>query len=316
MSGGRWRWLGRGVLIVFLGLVAALLVRHAGRIDWREVRAALAAYDAAPLAAAAALAAASYALYAGYDLAARRYAGHRLGRGRVGAIALISYAFNLNLGALVGGAGIRYRLYLRAGLAGADIGRVLGFSVVTNWLGYALVAGVLFSVGAVPLPRGWELGTSGMRVFGGVLLLFGTAYLVACSRRRGRSWQLRGQALALPSLPLALLQCALGAGNWLVIAAIHMVLLRGEADYALVLGATLLAAAAAAMTHIPAGIGALEVVFLALLGATVAAPEVLAALLVYRALYYLAPLAFALAGYLLMEFGGRRAGAGLRTGGR
>lgn len=310
MKRGRWRRIGRIAFLAFLAGVAALLARYAAGIDWDGVRAAVAAYDAGRLALAAALAVASYGLYAGYDLVARRYAGHRVGAGRTTAIALVSYAFNLNLGALIGGAGFRYRLYLQAGVGAADIGRVLGFSVTTNWLGYALVAGALFSARAVPLPRGWEVGVTGMQWLGIALLLACAAYLVACARRHGRSWRVRGHDVRLPTPAQAALQFALAGGNWMLIAAIHFLLLGGAVDYPLALGVTLLAAVAAAMTHVPAGIGALEAVFLALLGARVGEPALLAALLVYRALYYLGPLALALAGYLALELAGRRRAAG------
>ena len=52
------------------------------------------------------------------------------------AVNFISYAFNLNLGALVGGVAFRYRLYTQLGLKLGVITRVLSLSMLTNWLGY------------------------------------------------------------------------------------------------------------------------------------------------------------------------------------
>ena len=40
----------------------------------------------------------------------------------------------------------------------ADITRILTFSLVTNWFGYLLLAGILFSCGLPALPPGWKLG--------------------------------------------------------------------------------------------------------------------------------------------------------------
>ena len=54
---------------------------------------------------AALLAAASYAVYSCYDLLSRHYTGHDLPTRRVICTTFISYAFNLNLGSLVGGLG-------------------------------------------------------------------------------------------------------------------------------------------------------------------------------------------------------------------
>ncbi len=56
----------------------------------------------------------------------------------------------------------------------------------------------------------------------------------------------------------------------------------------------------------PAGLGVLEAVFVALLAHEVAETRPLAALLAYRALYYLLPLAVALVAYLVTEMRARR----------
>jgi glycosyltransferase 2 family protein len=302
-----WRWIGRAAFVAFLVLVAVLIARHASRIEWGEVRSAVAAYDARTLGFAAALTTSSYLLYAAYDIAARRYVGHDVGTARVTGIALISYAFNLNLGALIGGAAFRYRLYTQAGVGGADVGRVLGFAVAANWLGYSLVAGVLFALRLVPVPSGWEVGLSGLQVIGVILLVLCAAYFLACLRWHGKVRRIRGHEVTLPTPGLAAVQFSVAAANWMVIAWIHFVLLGGRVDYPALLGATLLAAIAAAMTHIPAGIGALEAVFLALLASRVGEPSLVAALLVYRAIYYIGPLVLALAGYGAMELASKRA---------
>ena len=63
----------------------------------------------------------------------------------------------------------------------------------------------------------------------------------------------------------------------------------------------LAAAVAGVIAHVPAGLGVLEAVFIALLGATVPEPRLLGALLAYRALYYIVPLAAAVPLYLRSE---------------
>jgi len=57
---------------------------------------------------------------------------------------------------------------------------------------------------------------------------------------------------------------------------------------------------------VPAGLGVLEAVFVALLSYQVAETTLLGALLAYRGLYYLLPLAVALCAYLVMEMRVRR----------
>ena len=68
----------------------------------------------------------------------------------------------------------------------------------------------------------------------------------------------------------------------------------------------MISAIAGVVTHIPAGLGVLEAIFLAMLQHQMPASALLAALIGYRALYFLLPLLVACALYLLLE---RRAGA-------
>ena len=303
---GRWV---RAASLLVLAVVAVLLVRYARTVDWPAVRDALVAYPPGRLAAAAALAVVSYLLYAGYELAARRYVGHGVAKARVVAIGLVSYAFNLNLGALVGGGGMRYRLYTRAGLKGADIARVVAFTMVTNWFGYLVLAGGIFALGLLVPPEGHAVGAGGARALGGLLLAMAAAYLAACAFARGRTWHIRRFRFQLPGLPLAALQVALSTANWLVIATLLHLLLDQRVDYPLLLGVLLLGAVAAAMAHIPAGLGALEAAFVLMLGSRIPQHELLAALLAYRAIYYLAPLLLAIAGYFGLEARQRKARA-------
>lgn len=300
------RRFGRIAFVAFLAVVAVLLVRYARSVDWNAVAVAIAGYGAGTLAAAAGLALLSYLIYGGYDLAARAYAHHALSTRRVMLIAAISYAFSLNIGAVVGSAGFRYRLYSRSGLGVGTINRIVAFSVSANWLGYLMLAGTLFATRSVALPPDWKLGVSGLQALGLAMLASVLAYLVACWWTHGRIMHVRGHHFRLPSPPLALLQIVLAAVNWSVMAAILYLLLQQQVAYAMVLGVLLLGAVATAIAHIPAGIGVLEAVFLALLAQTIAQPQLFAALLVYRAFYYLAPLIVAAALYSVFEAKHRR----------
>ena len=97
------RRVARVAFYLFLVAVAVLLVRYARSIDWDLVEAAIRGYGRGTALLAAGLTVASYAVYACYDLGARGYAHHHLSTRRVAFIAFTSYAFALNIGALVGG---------------------------------------------------------------------------------------------------------------------------------------------------------------------------------------------------------------------
>jgi uncharacterized membrane protein YbhN (UPF0104 family) len=100
---------------------------------------------------------------------------------------------------------------------------------------------------------------------------------------------------------MALVQVALSCLNWSVMALMIWVLLRGEIAWPTVLSVLLVAAVAGVLTHVPAGLGVLEAVFLAFLASDMAQGPLLAALLAYRGLYYILPLVLATIAYLVTE---------------
>jgi uncharacterized membrane protein YbhN (UPF0104 family) len=296
-----WIWVKRGLLVAFLAALTWLMVQQARHIAWSEVMASVRAYSWATLLACSALAVTSLTLYSCYDLLGRRYTGHHLPTLRVMLVNFVSYVFNLNLGALIGGVAFRLRLYTRLGLNTGQITRIYSLSLVTNWLGYFLLAGSLFALYPLPLPPNWPIHRAGLQLLGLALLAAGLAYLLLCAFSKRRSWAWRGHTFALPSGRLAALQAAMGMANWLLLGTLLDVLMPANLDFASVMQVMLLAALAGVLTHVPAGIGVLEAVFVALLAHRAPTHQLLAALLAYRLMYYLAPLVLALLLYLLSE---------------
>ena len=248
-----------------------------------------------------ALAITSLALYSCYDLLGRRYTGHTLPTLRVMLVNFVSYVFNLNLGALIGGVAFRLRLYTRLGLNTGQITRIYSLSLVTNWLGYFLLAGSLFALHPLHLPPSWPIHRAGLQLLGAALLAAGLAYLLLCAFSQRRSWAWRGHFFELPSGRMAALQAAMGMANWLLLGTLLDALMPAKLDFASVMQVTLLAAVAGVLTHVPAGIGVLEAVFVALLAHRAPTHQLLAALLAYRLMYYIAPLVLSLLLYLLTE---------------
>jgi len=292
--------------IAFAIAVLGLITWRAREIDWSGVLTALRALPLKTLAWGAVIAVAAHAAYISYDLLARRYTGHRLGTGRTAAIAGVCFAFNLNLGSLVGGVALRYRLYQQFGLTVSTITRILGFSVLTNWIGYSALAGAAFFSGLVNLPEDAAVSNAALRLFGAVLLLVVAAYLVACRWSRRRRWNVRDQTIELPLTRMVVLQITASVTHWSLIATVVYVLLQGKVGFVTVLGALLLSSVAGVITHIPAGLGVLEAVFLSLLGGAHPINRLLAALLAYRAVFYLGPLIIAGFAYVALEFAARR----------
>lgn len=304
-----WPWARRALTLLFFGAVGYLLFTQARSVEWGEVLDTLRKRPMSSLWPAAILAACSYLLYSCFDLFGRYLTGHRLSAPQVMLVNFVSYAFNLNMGALVGGVAFRYRLYSRLGLDAPTVTKVVGMSMLTNWLGYLLLAGLAFAISPPDPPPGWKIDTGGLRLLGAVLLAGALAYMLLCAFSRRREFHLRGHDIQLPSLRLALLQLLISSANWLLIAGTVWMLLGQKIAFGPVLAVLLVAAVAGVITHVPAGLGVLEVVFVALLSHQLPRHELLAGLLAYRAIYYLAPLAVAAVTYLVMELRARRTAA-------
>lgn len=304
-----WPWLRRVAIVCFSIFVVALLVWQARRIDWTQVFTAVRSYGAPTLLAAVALAALSHTLYSCFDLIGRHYVGHEVRARRVMRSAFVSYAFNLNMGTLVGAVAMRMRLYSRLGLDAADIARIVGLSLVTNWSGYLLLAGGVFASGLVDLPEDWRLGNDALQALGFVLVALAAGYVWLCHSSATRSWTIRGHEIMLPSPGLAAVQIGLSMANWSVMAALVWLLLHPLSDappgYGAVLATLLVGCVAGVLAKVPAGLGVLEAVFIAMLGHRLAEHQLLAALLVYRTVYYLLPLAVAAVTYGVLEWRAR-----------
>lgn len=286
-----WPWFTRSLAGVFFLLVAGLIVHQARSVDWPAVWQALWALPARALWAGAALALLSHFTYGSFEWIGRHLTHHGLGRGTTLGIAMTSYAFTLNLGSLIGGVGVRYRLYSRRGIDPGTIGQVVATSILTNWVGYLLLAALVPWFWVPPALFGWSAAPAQWRLVGALLALAPLAYAGLCLLRGGRSLALRGHSFPLPRWPLALWQVAVSAVNWMLMGAALWVVLQAQVPYPAAVATVMLGAVAGLVLRVPAGLGVLESVGVALLTTDVLPKtEVLAALLAYRALYYFLPL--------------------------
>lgn len=314
---GRWstvrnsRWWPWAITLVsgaFVLLIGTLLFRQARSVDWGAVWNALIDLPMAALLGGAALAFASHGIYSSFDLFGRHYTRHGLPVARTIGTTLIAYPFTLNLGSLIGGVTVRYRLYSRQGLSVGDIGQVVAISIITNWLGYFVLAGAVFWLWTPQLPEGWDMAGHQLRWIGSAMAAVSGLYLVACVLRRGAPITLRGHAFPVPHGSVGLLQVVLSAVNWMVMAGAIWLLTQQQVPYVAALATVLLGAVAGLISRIPAGLGVLEAVGTAVLSAYMPAPQALAAILAYRTLYFFAPLAVAALAFGVVELRWRKGG--------
>ena len=89
--------------------------------------------------------------------------------------------------------------------------------------------------------------------------------------------------------------------NWSLMALIIYLLLPSTAFYPTVLCVLLIASIAGVISHVPAGIGVLETVFIVLLQHQFSQGTLIGMLIGYRVIYFLFPLTIALLVYVVLE---------------
>lgn len=284
-------------------VVAYFLYKTLSQIRWAEIEEAISRVSRRTFVITGFLTVLNYFLYACYDLLSFniiRNASLRIRK--IISTTMIVFTFNLNLGALIGSIGLRYRIYSGWGIPKAKITLLTLLSVITSWSGYAFLLALVFIFSPstiltlAPIPA-WLLTVFGILIIAGL-----GAYLALCSQRV--TWNLRDHAFQFPPLHKGIVQILLSSSQWSIMSyIIYLFINDSGTDLAFerVLMSVLAAGIAGVLTHIPAGLGVLETVFLRM-QADIPAPQILAALLCYRFIYYLVPLAFAIPGYLYVEY--------------
>ena len=219
-----------------------------------------------------------------------------------------TYALSHNIGAsMFSGAVVRYRAYSSNGLSAAQIAMLVVLCSYTFGFGCVLLGGALLS---------WDPGLM-QRLSGflpdiltnphtaravGLVCLSGVVLYVIGSLMHFKPLHIGSFEIVYPrpgvmvqqlfAAPLELI----GAGSIIYFALPEV----GNPGFAVVLGAFVLSFSVALVSHAPGGLGVFELLFIKL---TPDAPQVqvLAALLVWRLFYLIAPLLFALGVVVIFE---------------
>ncbi|GEP45326.1 bifunctional lysylphosphatidylglycerol flippase/synthetase MprF [Brevifollis gellanilyticus] len=305
----KWRgWLARlgGVLwIAVCGLALHGLHREWSGFHLADLNAALAQIGARHLALALGFTVVSYLCNALLGVLAQRWLGHpAVGVWRDLRNNFIVSAFSMNAGgSVIGGGSIRLRFAAEHGVSAAEVGKATLFSGLAGWMGHVLLCGVLLL--SAPPPLDW-LPVASARGVGVVLLVLGLL-LPFGALLWPRVW---------PPPSLACLTLVVSMLDWLFAGLTLWALFPGAfvmSAWSLV-AVVVLAQAVAALTHVPGGVGVLELAITKALGSTVAAPVLAGTLVTYRLLYYLLPFAAAIILLGLREMSLRR--HALERGGR
>ncbi len=278
------------LFIVALGAIYQVCRDLDGARLWAE----LAALSTGQIALALLLTAGSYAIFTGYDWSGLRYIGATIPYRTVALAAFCGCAIANTVGVnLVSGGSVRYRIYVPAGLSSLDVAGITLFGMTAYGLGNFVIAAAALCAypdliaGFVGLPATTlhGIGIAGLLAFGAIIAVtFHRRAPLAIGRIRVR----------VPTPGLALTQIVLTLSDIVLAGACLYVLLGSpELPFLGFLVVYTLATVAGMVSHVPGGIGVFEGILLVTFRSLIPTEVLAAALLVYRVIYNLLPLAIA-----------------------
>ncbi len=238
----------------------------------------------------------AYLVLTVYDSTAFAYIKRPMRFARIMYVSFVAYAFSHSIGfGAVSGGSVRYRFYSRWGVSTYDIATVIIFGGMAYVLGIVAVAGLIIFVNAEALAAATGMPLWAAHVAGAVATISGSFYLVWSIAGRP-SFELKGRRFQPPSIKIGLTQVATACLEWGFASAALYFLLPADIglDYWHFVGIYVIGYVAGMMSQAPGGIGVFEAAVLVLLPETAPRDAVLAAILAYRALYFLLPFVIAL----------------------
>lgn len=284
---------GSTLIVATLGFIA--LQHLLAEVRLRDIRHAVHAISGWRIVAALGFTCASYFFLTLYDVLALRVIGKRLSY-RIAAIAsFTSYTLSHNFGfALLTGGTARMRVYSANGLHPPDIVRIIAIASATFWTGVVSVAAIALCIHAQPLAlASLTMPVSGQRWLGASLIAV-LCVAMALSGKRARSLHLFRWRLPLPTARQALAQVCVSACDIAAASAALFLLVPGAGLdlFPQFFLAYSLALIVALFSHVPGGLGIFEAVIIAAIP-ELPTPQLVAALVLYRVIYYLLPLVLA-----------------------
>lgn len=291
-----WKRIGIAVNVLVVAAAFVILFRLLHNIDLAKVLAAIRAMPLHTVLLAMVFVAIGYVTLTFYDFFALRTIGRANVPYRIAALAsFTSYTIGHNLGATVftGGA-VRLRIYSAWGLGIIDIAKIAFVTGLTFWLGNASVLGVAMAyapdaVSAVNQVPPWvnrAIAIAALASIVGYLM-----WLLPRPRVIGRNnWQ-----VTLPSASLTFVQIGIGFLDLGIGALAMYTLLPQEPpiDLAVLTVIFVVATLLGFLSHAPGSLGVFDAAMLIAL-TQYGREELLASLLVFRALYFILPFALAL----------------------
>ncbi|MES2885373.1 MAG: bifunctional lysylphosphatidylglycerol flippase/synthetase MprF [Pseudomonadota bacterium] len=295
-------WLPALMALLLLGLALLALRELTQEINYKDVLVQMRATPVSALLLSAGFTAISFAALACYDLSGLTYLKIRLPWRTVALGSFAGYAMGntVGMGVLTGGA-VRLRVYGAMGMDTIQVAQLMGFISAGFGLGITFIGaiGLLWGAERVETAVGvpaWVI--HGVGIF---TLCFISWVIYLCSR--GRPLVMFGKSMPLPSTRLALIQIGVSALDLLFAAlALWVLLPAADVHFMGFLAFYVIGVSLGIILHIPGGVGIFEAMILLAYRDSLPPSALAGALVLFRAIYYLAPLALAVTLLVLREW--------------
>ena len=289
----------RQVAPIILGFGLFLLGAYAlynllGTIDFANVRAQVRLISWPRIATAIAVTFVGYFALVGYDWSALRYLGKKLPFQIIMLGGFLGYSFGNTVGiSAVSGGAVRYRIYSAFGLNAFDVAAISTFVSLAFGLGITFVgfAALAIHPAALDYLVSWSPATT--RSIAIAAFALPLTFLTWLSFT-GKVAHWRRFSVSAPSPSILFGQIGFSIVDTLMAAlALYVLMPAGAPDFITFFAIFAAASLIAVASHVPGGVGVFESIVLAAMPATVPLDQAVAALLLYRVIYYLLPFGLA-----------------------
>ncbi|MCX6579378.1 MAG: bifunctional lysylphosphatidylglycerol flippase/synthetase MprF [Candidatus Aminicenantes bacterium] len=284
-------WLPPAIGIVFFVLAAVVLHNELKQFHYHEIIASLEQVHIGRIFAALFFTLMSYLALTLNEALLFKHFKHPLPYRKTALVSFVSTTISHNIGySVVTGGSLRYRFYSTMDVSTTEISSFIGLHALFFWLGFFLSGGILFIIEPLPIPDAIHLPFTTLLPLAIVFLSAIALFYIAVFTKF--SLKIHTLKVAAPAFNLSTSIILVSAIDWVFSGLALYVLLPPafEKSVPLFLGIYLLAQIAGVSSQVPGGLGVFETLLLVMIGAGPQSPGVMAALLVFRIVYYWIPL--------------------------
>ena len=274
-----------------------VLTREFGHYGIHDIARSLLKIGPAQLALGAGFSTLCYLALTGYDALAWHHMGYHLPYRRIAKASFVGYAFSHNMGfSLLTGAPVKYRIYSAWGIRVVDVAKVVAFTSFSLVIGFSTLMGLALIFEPHTIANQLKLPVLDTRPLG-ILLIALVAFYLSLSAFIKKPIRISRLHISIPAPHIRIGQVVISCSEWMLAAATLYILFEPglSISYPAFLAIFISAYVAGFMSQVPGGLGVFDGIILISLKSIAPVPDILAALLAYRAIFYLLPLLVALA---------------------